>query len=499
MYVGESRHVRSVHCFVPWTEATCLADIKEHLFRDIFDKNTLSYTYPEEVEKKIKVKNRKESLQQLCQSTSLADKAKGYGFTAWDSLKCNVGSLLEKIKDRYPNSKFYQIPAQPDQNGNVVKVKDPFTIPLNTGNLSKQVSSSTDNSNTLDDKPPNTAVLPKDKLSQIPAQPDQNGNAVKVKDPFTIPLNTGNLSKQVSSSTDNSNTLDDKPPNTAVLPKDKLSQIPAQPDQNGNAVKVKDPFTIPANTGNLSKQVSSSTDNSNILDDKPSNTTVLPEEYKFSQVTANELGEEKATEKTTPISNSRVPTKTPSSQPSPKSIAFQALSPEKKKLFKTYFQKSEETSVLYAIVKSESNSASKESAPSFKEWQTSCAWRNRAAFELLRGGSHHKAILGPKGFDILQDQVNRYEKTLQPKDSLQNGLKENLDHLLYKLFPDGPQRRDRTGYRFGSKGSLSVACAGRGLGGFWDFEKSEGGSLLKLIEMKLGMNPSEAKVWQTNF
>lgn len=372
MYIGESRHVRNIQCYVPFSEAANLAVIKHQLTKEIFDKNTLSYTHAQEVDKRLKIKKRKQSIQDLCQSPAIGDKAKGYGFRLFDSIKTNIESLVEKVQDRRPDGSFYKTPEKPTQNGFVPK-KEEF------------------------------------KLMNNPTQDTPEKSSPQPKSPAFQQLS------------------------------------PEQKDFFKNCFQ------------------------------KSEDAAAL-----YDVVTSNE----------------KPPSEKSSDKPSPKSAAFQKLSPEHKTLFKTYFQKSEEAAALYAIVKAESAS---ESAPSFKEWQSACAWRNRAAFELLRGGSLHKAILGEKGHEILQDQVARYEKSLQPKDSLLNELKENLDHLLYKLFPDGPQRRDARGYRFGNKGSLAVTGAGEKKGSFWDFEKQEGGGPLKLIEKKLGLNPAEAKTWATEF
>ena len=187
--------------------------------------------------------------------------------------------------------------------------------------------------------------------------------------------------------------------------------------------------------------------------------------------------------------------------PNAKSDAFGKLPDDKKQNFNQYFDKSEKASALYAIVQSESKafSNSKDAAPSFKSWQAACGERNQLAFDLLRNGAQCKAVLGEKGFTILQDRASRHEQTIQPKDSLDNQLNENIDNLLHKLFPEGPQRQDARGFRFGSKGSLLVTCVGEKKGCYYDFENKEGGHLLKLIEKKEGLNHTEAASWAREF
>ena len=183
------------------------------------------------------------------------------------------------------------------------------------------------------------------------------------------------------------------------------------------------------------------------------------------------------------------------------SSALQNVPQDKKILYQNYFAKSENAAALYAIVQTEAaaNSVSKESTPSFTAWQKACGERNAMAFDLQRGGVQHKAILGQKGYEILQDRALRHEKINQPKDPIENQLKDNLESLLYKLFPEGPLRRDSCGFRFGSKGSLSVTCVGGKKGCFFDFENKEGGNLFQLIQKKEGLDKPQAIEWARSF
>jgi Ti-type conjugative transfer relaxase TraA len=188
-------------------------------------------------------------------------------------------------------------------------------------------------------------------------------------------------------------------------------------------------------------------------------------------------------------------------QTSQKNTAFKSLSEDKKTLYKNYFGKSESAHTLYTIVQSEAAAASssKETTPSFADWQKACVERNHAAFELLRSGTQHKAILGEKGLDILRDRSAKYENSMRPKESIESQLNENLEGLLYKLFPEGPQRRDSRGFRFGCKGSVFVSCVGQEKGCYYDHERKEGGGLIKLIENKEKLNRTEAIAWASDF
>jgi hypothetical protein len=71
--------------------------------------------------------------------------------------------------------------------------------------------------------------------------------------------------------------------------------------------------------------------------------------------------------------------------------------------------------------------------------------------------------------------------------------------LLYRLFPEGPMRKEKMAFRFGSKGSLSVRCAGDKAGQYFDFERQEGGGMFKLIQRELGYGKKEALEWSKEF
>lgn len=187
-----------------------------------------------------------------------------------------------------------------------------------------------------------------------------------------------------------------------------------------------------------------------------------------------------------------------------KNDAFRNLPEDKKVLYKKYFEESDKASTLYSVVQAEASSSSipKDLTPSFRAWQTTCVERNLSAFELSKSKDCSQAILGKKGLEILQDRARIYEKSQMAKDSkdsVETKLEENIDNLLYRLFPDGPHRKDSRGYRFGSKGSLLVTCVGKKKGCFYNFETKEGGNLLKLIEKKEGLTYSAAISWAKEF
>ncbi|HNA62825.1 MAG TPA: hypothetical protein PKW79_07090, partial [Rhabdochlamydiaceae bacterium] len=144
-------------------------------------------------------------------------------------------------------------------------------------------------------------------------------------------------------------------------------------------------------------------------------------------------------------------------------------------------------------------------APHFKEWQQACGMRNKAAYELL-GKIDLRLMeegLEARDIQIVKEQAQRHElfltKQEKSKLNLEEHLKENLETLLYRLYPEGPNGRDRTSFRFGNKGSLSVVHSGNKAGQFFDFERKEGGGLVRLIQRELGLGKVEAKVWAHDF
>ena len=189
------------------------------------------------------------------------------------------------------------------------------------------------------------------------------------------------------------------------------------------------------------------------------------------------------------------------------SKAINKLSPELAAKFKDYFATSDKTSALKMMVDVEAESTSKDIRLTsyFQQWQESCGARNKEAFAVL---SHlpdaEKRTIHPKMLAIVEQQAHRYEAFLAKqekatKPGLEDQLKESLEPFLHRLYPDGPAGRDRINFRFGSKGSLSVAHSGSKAGQFYDFEQQTGGGLLKLIQREMGVGPAEARMWAQNF
>lgn len=181
------------------------------------------------------------------------------------------------------------------------------------------------------------------------------------------------------------------------------------------------------------------------------------------------------------------------------------LNEQNKALLNQYYQSLNQASVLYNIVQSESKGEDLKKSSHFKEWQVECATRNKQAYEILKSipQSFVKEAIGKNAFEILEERASKHEVILHKQNrteiSLTDNLKEHLEPLLHRLFPDGPTGRDVRGLRFGSKCSISVVCRGEKIGDFYDFSKGEGGGPFKLVQHVLNLNSSEAKEWINDF
>lgn len=178
---------------------------------------------------------------------------------------------------------------------------------------------------------------------------------------------------------------------------------------------------------------------------------------------------------------------------------FAILAEGEKVASKNYFEKCNSAAELYSIVKAEAaeNRIDEKMTTTYTEWQKACGDRNASALALFRlvDGEKIKEALGAKSYDIIYDQAQRHEKFLKPKINIEDQLKDNLETVLHKLFPNGPSGKDATGLRFGRNKSLAVICRGEKTGCFKDFETGDGGGIVKLIEKQLQCSRSEALSW----
>lgn len=187
---------------------------------------------------------------------------------------------------------------------------------------------------------------------------------------------------------------------------------------------------------------------------------------------------------------------------------FDKLNTQQQVAIKSYFKAVGKASDLKHVVDLETESKAQDirDASHFSQWQKACGHRNQSAYELKQKitSKEMSEVLDSKNISIIEEQASRYEFHLAKKDSvskpeLDEQLKTHLEPLLYRLYPEGPLSRDRTSFRFGKKGSLSIVHSGSKAGQFYDFEQQEGGGILKLVERELGLGRLEALTWAQEF
>lgn len=180
------------------------------------------------------------------------------------------------------------------------------------------------------------------------------------------------------------------------------------------------------------------------------------------------------------------------------------LSEKQKKIFKSYQEADLDASTLKEIVKAEKENGD-ERKLHHAAWQAACGKRNAAAYELAKSTPKEKLsmIVGDRTYEFILEQSNRYERLLHSRESrlldLDSKLKENLDSLLFRLFPEGPISKSRGEVRYGSKGSLVVKSAGDKIGTYYNFEEGKGGGPIQLIESVLRLSSQESRKWATEF
>jgi len=195
------------------------------------------------------------------------------------------------------------------------------------------------------------------------------------------------------------------------------------------------------------------------------------------------------------------------------SPSWRALPKEEKGYFDNYFDASLKASELREIVRVECNEKLDKisQSASYRDWQKACAIRNEFAYCLrpLLIKKECRGILKEGALYYIEAHAKRHENLLKNQEQrpfqrektkeLDVQLTSHIEPLLYKLFPDGPSAKTAKGYRFGSKGSLSVTHSRPKAGQFYDFERQEGGSLLQLISRELKLDKREARIWAGEF
>lgn len=170
-----------------------------------------------------------------------------------------------------------------------------------------------------------------------------------------------------------------------------------------------------------------------------------------------------------------------------------------------YRKVSAEANLFYSISSSELKNETEVKSSTYFAWQASCSKRNKLAYEIINSFKSKDLIkeLGINNYNRIIEQSNRYETLLRRKEnnllSLEDSLKNNIEGLLYRLFPEGPSKKSRNSLRFGSKGSLVVSCEGDKKGSYFNFENGTGGGPLRLIQETLNFNFEDVKVWASSF
>ncbi len=194
-------------------------------------------------------------------------------------------------------------------------------------------------------------------------------------------------------------------------------------------------------------------------------------------------------------------------------LTWKDLPKEERNLLNNYFSAASKASELREVVQAEYGESLENTSksPHYQKWQKACALRNEAAYQLkpLLSKEENKKILKDKSVYYIETHAKKHEKILEAQKQkaigkekikgIEDQLSFHVEPLLYKLFPDGPSSKTSHSFRFGAKGSLSVTIAGPKAGQFYDFERGEGGGLLKLIARELKLDKQESRAWAGEF
>jgi len=183
---------------------------------------------------------------------------------------------------------------------------------------------------------------------------------------------------------------------------------------------------------------------------------------------------------------------------------WKKLSDNQREILRSYFEANKTANSFFSIIKAECVDDLKTSVH-FKPWMDACLKRNEKAYLVTKNlpKKELENILGMTCLDILWEKSHKHEIELEKLSNrnvnLDSALKENLDSLLFKLFPEGPSRRERNSFRFGAKGSLVVKSTGEKKGSFFDHQNEVGGGPLHLIQRTLNLSPAESRQWAKDF
>lgn len=352
-YVGLTRQIKSVKCFVAKEDAYCLSDLKRQVARSSIKESTLLYTTDKEIGAEHLEAQRIEVIEKLKDSDSFFDKVKGLGLSSWHKVKGTTQEIYQKFDDKRPNKEFFAPDIDKGGKKQATVVEVPF------------------------------------------AQVD-------------------------------------------------IKRFEEDLNRAGE---------------------------------------VLEEFKQGHDLEARVFKEDKG-----------------------KLKYLRELSLEKQLVVKDYVTISQKVTTLKYIVLAETHDKKVQESSHFKEWQEHCLKRNVAAYQMIShlNDDEIKQYFGAHSFKFIQQQATKHINVIRPKNGhdipdIEKGLRENLNELLYKVFPEGPTDKNNKGFRFGAKGSLYVACLGEKAGLFYDFERQEGGNLMTLIQREMGLGKTESIQWAKEF
>lgn len=194
-------------------------------------------------------------------------------------------------------------------------------------------------------------------------------------------------------------------------------------------------------------------------------------------------------------------------------FTWKDLPKEERKKLSSYFAAASKASELREAAQIECGESLENVSQSlhYQKWQKSCALRNEYAYQLksFLAKAESRKVLADKSLYYIETHAKKHEDILKTQEQkalhlekmkdLNHQLVFHVEPLLYKLFPDGPSKKTGREFRFGAKGSLLVNHTGDKAGQFYDFERGEGGGLLKLIGRELKLDKVEARKWAAEF
>lgn len=148
-YVGLTRHVRHVTCFVARETARIfLSDLKRQAFRKDPTETTADYLTHEQVREAEERAKRENRIEGLRQSDHLLERLKGQAFHAVDHLQHSAKGLWQRMTDRIPDKTFFLPTTKQETLGTVAAVVDQekndvtpvkVTLPVGASELGEEI------------------------------------------------------------------------------------------------------------------------------------------------------------------------------------------------------------------------------------------------------------------------------------------------------------------------------------------------------------------------